>query len=130
MLARVEQLERELRTLIEQSGNTLAAYFGEYEDRLEKTKRPPQQPTEKIILENLFKIWDIVLQRRCLMKKLSQVFAVIGVLGGLLALIGRYVGYNTVSLFNIFSPMKAVTVLTIANTFLLLAVIAFLYRKE
>ncbi len=36
-LARLERLEGELRTLIEQSGNTLAAYFGEYEDRLEKT---------------------------------------------------------------------------------------------
>jgi len=36
-LDRVERLEGELRTLIEQSGNTLAAYFGEYEDRLEKS---------------------------------------------------------------------------------------------
>ncbi|MDP8236694.1 MAG: hypothetical protein P9M08_09940 [Candidatus Erginobacter occultus] len=43
-LTRVERLELELRTLIEQSGNTLAAYFGEYEDRLEKTL--PESPGE------------------------------------------------------------------------------------
>ena len=64
------------------------------------------------------------------MKKLSQVLAVIGILGVLLAVIGRYVGLNTVSLFNIFAPMKAVTVLTIGNTFLLLSVLAFLFKKE
>lgn len=64
------------------------------------------------------------------MKKLFQVFAVIGVLGVLLAVLGRFIGNNTVSLFNIFSPMKAVTVLTIANTFLLLSVMAFLFKKE
>ena len=47
VLARVEQLERELRTLIEQSGNTLAAYFGEYEDRLEKTAPPAEAGTDR-----------------------------------------------------------------------------------
>jgi len=36
VLARVEQLAQELRTAVEHSGNTLAAYFGELEDRLEK----------------------------------------------------------------------------------------------
>ena len=41
VLARVEQLDRDLRLLIEQSGNTLAAYIGELEDRLEKTGLPP-----------------------------------------------------------------------------------------
>lgn len=35
ILARLEQAERELRTVVEQSGNTLAAYLGEIEDRLE-----------------------------------------------------------------------------------------------
>ncbi|MEW5889240.1 MAG: LapA family protein [Pseudomonadota bacterium] len=35
MLARTEQLERELRTAVETAGNTLAAYIGELEDRLE-----------------------------------------------------------------------------------------------
>jgi len=37
-MARTEQLERNLRAAIEQSGNTLAAYIGELEDRLEKAK--------------------------------------------------------------------------------------------
>lgn len=39
-LARIEQLDRDLRLSIEQSGNTLAAYIGELEDRLEKTVPP------------------------------------------------------------------------------------------
>lgn len=34
--ARLDQVERELRTAVDQSGNTLAAYIGELEDRLEK----------------------------------------------------------------------------------------------
>jgi uncharacterized integral membrane protein len=37
MLAKLEDLERELRSVVEQSGNTLAAYIGEIEDRLERT---------------------------------------------------------------------------------------------
>ena len=40
VLARIEQLERDLRTVIEESGNTLAAYIGELEDHLEKTRTP------------------------------------------------------------------------------------------
>ena len=36
VLARVEQLEHELRESMEQSGNTLAAYIGELEERLGK----------------------------------------------------------------------------------------------
>lgn len=43
VLARVDQLERDLRSFMEQSGNTLAAYIGELEDRLEKTKFPPPE---------------------------------------------------------------------------------------
>jgi len=35
-LARLEQLEREWRLTLEQSGNTLAAYIGEVDDKLEK----------------------------------------------------------------------------------------------
>lgn len=35
---KTEQLENNLRTAIEHSGNTLAAYIGELEDRLEKYK--------------------------------------------------------------------------------------------
>ena len=45
MFARVEQLESDLRTSIEESGNTLSAYFGELEDRLEKGELTPHQPT-------------------------------------------------------------------------------------
>lgn len=36
-IARTEQLEKNLRSATEQSGNTLAAYIGELEDRLEKS---------------------------------------------------------------------------------------------
>jgi uncharacterized integral membrane protein len=37
VLEKLEDLERELRSAVEQSGNTLAAYIGEIEDRLERT---------------------------------------------------------------------------------------------
>jgi uncharacterized integral membrane protein len=37
VLTKLEELERELRSVVEQSGNTLAAYIGEIEDRLERT---------------------------------------------------------------------------------------------
>jgi uncharacterized integral membrane protein len=37
VLGKLEDLERELRSVVEQSGNTLAAYIGEIEDRLERT---------------------------------------------------------------------------------------------
>jgi hypothetical protein len=36
VVAKLEELERELRSVVEQSGNTLAAYIGEIEDRLEQ----------------------------------------------------------------------------------------------
>jgi uncharacterized integral membrane protein len=36
MLAKLEGVERELRAVVEQSGNTLAAYIGEIEDKLER----------------------------------------------------------------------------------------------
>lgn len=38
MLARIALVDNNLHTMIEQSGNTLAAYIGELEDRLEKNK--------------------------------------------------------------------------------------------
>lgn len=42
VLARIDQLEHDFRSFTEQSGNTLAAYIGELEDRLEKiTTLPP-----------------------------------------------------------------------------------------
>ena len=34
--SRLDQVERELRTAVDQAGNTLAAYIGELEDRLER----------------------------------------------------------------------------------------------
>ncbi|HSE87132.1 MAG TPA: LapA family protein [Candidatus Binatia bacterium] len=37
VFAKLEALERDLRLVVEQSGNTLAAYIGEIEDRLERT---------------------------------------------------------------------------------------------
>lgn len=36
VLARLDQLDRDLRSVVEQSGNTLTAYIGELEDRLER----------------------------------------------------------------------------------------------
>ncbi len=36
ILAKLETLERDLRSVVEQSGNTLAAYIGEIEDKLER----------------------------------------------------------------------------------------------
>lgn len=41
VLARIDQLEQESRTFMEQSGNTLAAYIGELEDRLVKMTTLP-----------------------------------------------------------------------------------------
>jgi uncharacterized membrane protein len=36
IVARIDKLEQEFQTFMEQSGNTLAAYIGELEDRIEK----------------------------------------------------------------------------------------------
>lgn len=41
LLARIDKLELEFQSYMEQSGNTLAAYIGELEDRLEKISIPP-----------------------------------------------------------------------------------------
>ena len=38
VLARLDEVERSLRSAVEQSGNTLAAYIGEIEDRFERTQ--------------------------------------------------------------------------------------------
>jgi uncharacterized integral membrane protein len=37
VLARIDEIDRDLRSTIEQTGNTLAAYIGELEDRLDRT---------------------------------------------------------------------------------------------
>jgi uncharacterized integral membrane protein len=39
VLARLEQLDRDLRSALEQSENTLSAYIGELDDRLEKNPK-------------------------------------------------------------------------------------------
>ncbi len=41
VLTRIDQLEHDFRSFMEQSENTLAAYIGELEDRLEKMRIPP-----------------------------------------------------------------------------------------
>jgi len=41
IVARIDKLEQEFQTFMEQSGNTLAAYIGELEDRLEKMTANP-----------------------------------------------------------------------------------------
>lgn len=43
VLERIDRLERELRALIEQSGNGVAAHLGELEDRLERASVLPVQ---------------------------------------------------------------------------------------
>ena len=45
VLARLDQIDRDLRLAVEQSGNTLAAYLGEIDDRVERAvggKVPPK----------------------------------------------------------------------------------------
>jgi hypothetical protein len=41
VLARLDQLDRDIRSAVEQSGTTLSAYIGELEDRLERGARGP-----------------------------------------------------------------------------------------
>lgn len=41
VIERLDRLDRELRAAVEQSGNTLAAYLGEIDDRLERAKGEP-----------------------------------------------------------------------------------------
>ena len=45
MLARLDKLESALSSAIEQSGNSLAAYIGEFEDRLERGARQDSDPS-------------------------------------------------------------------------------------
>lgn len=42
-IARLDHVERELRTAVDQAGNTLAAYIGELEDRLERKGEDKEQ---------------------------------------------------------------------------------------
>ncbi|HEX6436553.1 MAG TPA: LapA family protein [Candidatus Binatia bacterium] len=41
LLARLDQIERDLRSALEQTGNSLAAYIGELEDRLDRSLGKP-----------------------------------------------------------------------------------------
>ncbi|MHB8108871.1 MAG: LapA family protein [Syntrophorhabdaceae bacterium] len=45
MLSRLDQLDHDLRSTIEESVNTLSAYIGELEDRLEKGELTPRPDT-------------------------------------------------------------------------------------
>jgi hypothetical protein len=45
VLARIDQAEQQVRSDVEQSGTTLAAYIGELEDRIERSAAQP--PTER-----------------------------------------------------------------------------------
>ncbi len=42
--AHIDRLDLDLRSVIEQAGNTLAAYIGQLEDRLERGKMGPDSP--------------------------------------------------------------------------------------
>ncbi len=41
---RLDRLDRDLRSVVEEAGNTLAAYIGEFEDRLERGKTGKDSP--------------------------------------------------------------------------------------
>ena len=64
------------------------------------------------------------------MKKVSCILAIIGILVVLLAIIGRYIDNNTITVFGIFPKMKATTVLLIGNTVFLLSIISKLWSRE
>jgi hypothetical protein len=64
-------------------------------------------------------------------KALSYVFAVVGILLVICAVLGRFIDSQTV--FGNFIPdggMAATSVMLGADTFLLLAILAYLYKKE
>lgn len=44
VLQRLDELERRSRTSLEQTGNSLSAYIGELEDRLNRPRLPPDVP--------------------------------------------------------------------------------------
>ncbi|HLA27435.1 MAG TPA: hypothetical protein VJZ49_06025 [Syntrophales bacterium] len=63
-------------------------------------------------------------------KILSQVFAVIGILLIIYAFLGRFIGGNTVFGYLIEGGISATAAMLGANTFLLLAILADMYKKE
>jgi hypothetical protein len=64
------------------------------------------------------------------MKKLSYVFAVAGVLLMIGAFLGRFICAPTVFGWIIPGGMMASNAMIGANTFLLLAILAYLYKKD
>lgn len=62
--------------------------------------------------------------------RLSQVFAVAGVLLAVYAVVGRFVGRPTVFGYLFPAGIEASSAMVLANTFLLLAVLSFLYKKQ
>jgi len=64
------------------------------------------------------------------MKGFSKLLAILGTLLVLLAVAGRFVGVPTISLFGLIPAMSAKTVLLMANTILLLAIVAATENKE
>lgn len=63
-------------------------------------------------------------------KILSQVFAVIGILLMIYAFLGRFIGGDTVFGYIIEGGMSASAAMLGANSFLLLAILANLCKKE
>lgn len=64
------------------------------------------------------------------LKSLSYVFALIGVLMMIYAFAGRFIDEPTVLGSVIKGGMEASTMMLGANTFLLLAILAYLYKKD
>lgn len=62
--------------------------------------------------------------------QLSRVFAVVGVLLVIYAVVGRFVGRPTVFGYLIPGGIKAASAIVGANTLLLLAVLTHLYKKQ
>lgn len=64
------------------------------------------------------------------MKKLSYVFAAVGIVLMICAFMGRFICEPTVFGAIIHGGMKASNVMIGADTFLLLAILVYLYKKD
>jgi len=64
------------------------------------------------------------------MKGLSKLLAILGALLVVLAVVGRFVGVPTISFLGLLPAVSAKTVLLVANTILLLALVAAIENKE
>ncbi|MDO8724113.1 MAG: hypothetical protein Q7J31_18075 [Syntrophales bacterium] len=63
-------------------------------------------------------------------KILSQVFAVIGILLMIYAFLGKFISGDTVFSYLFTGGMSATAAMLGANSFLLLAILTYLYKKE